>query len=443
MNRSLLLLLAFLASFFACTQDKIYVTSEYDYALESAINQMGGLDKFTLPASDDYQNIPQDPYNALSIEKVELGKMLFFETGLALDPAHSIGEGTYSCATCHVPSAGFRPGRAQGIADGGLGFGENGEGRFLGGVYDENELDVQGIRPLSVLNVAFVTNTLWNGQFGGDGVNVGTEDLWSDDPVTEVNHLGYAALESQNIEGLDLHRMIVNKTITDEYGYTPLFDAAFPEFAEEERYSHLTASFAISAYLRSLLTNEAPFQQWLRGDKDAMNDSEKRGAELFFNEANCAACHRTASLGSTSFYAIGVNDLHSVGGLQTSPEDKKNLGRGGFTKRMEDYYKFRVPQLYNLAEAPFYFHGSSKRSLRDVIDYFDAAIPENSAVPANQIAPNFLPLYLSEKEKQDLEAFLTNALRDPNLDRYVPEQIGSGNCFPNNDPFSQVDLGCQ
>jgi len=76
--------------------------------------------------------------------------MLFFETGI-----------TYSCASCHVPSAGFRPGTVQGIADGGIGFGENGENRAKLAAYRESEMDVQSVRPLSVLNVAYVENTTY------------------------------------------------------------------------------------------------------------------------------------------------------------------------------------------------------------------------------------------------------------------------------------------
>ncbi len=443
MSRHYYILAALLLLIFACSKDKIYVASALDNELENVINRYGGTDEFILPESDDYQNIPQDPFNPLSQGKIELGKMLFYETGLALAPIHDVAEGTYSCATCHIPSAGFRPGRPQGIADGGAGFGDNGEGRFMGGLYDETELDVQGARPLSVLNVAFVENTSWNGQFGGGGVNVGTEALWSQDTTTEINHLGYAGLESQNIEGLKIHRMVVNKEIADTYGYTSYFDACFPEYPEEERYTLETASFAISAYLRSLLTTEAPFQLWLKGDHTALTDSEKRGGILFFDKANCASCHREANLGSNTFYALGVNDLfQNAASFNTDENDPRNFGRGGFTGEAEDMFKFKVPQLYNMADAPFYFHGASKESLREVVEYFNLAIPENDRVPANLIAPNFDPLELSDQEITDLEAFLANALRDPNLERYVPEEVLSGNCFPNNDAFSQVDLGC-
>jgi len=405
----------------------------------------GDLEGYILPDSRDFDRIPQDPKNPLTEVKVELGRMLFFETGLALAPVHDQGKGTYSCGSCHIPEAGFMAGRMQGIADGGLGFGLNGERRTKSGHYREDELDVQGARPLSLINVAYVTNTSWPGKFGSFGANEGTEEVWGDDPTTEVNFLGLSGLEAQNIEGLKIHRMVVNKEVTDSLGYTPYFDAAFPEFPEEERYGFMTASFAISAYLRTLLPNHAPFQKWLKGDSDALTTQEKRGAMLFFGKAGCFRCHNGPALNDAdNFYALGVLDLYQMEGAFGPIEtDSRIFGRGGFTKRSEDMYKFKVPQLYNLKASPFYFHGSSKRSLREVVEYFNEAVPENPNVPAEQIAPQFHPLNLSEREIEDLVAFLENALYDHDMERFMPEQVLSGNCFPNNDLASRFDLGCE
>ena len=64
------------------------------------------------------------------------------------------------------------------------------------------------------------------------------------------------------------------------------------------------------------------------------------------------------------------------------------------------------------------------------------------AVPDSQLSPEFKPLNLTEEEIDDITAFLETGLRDPNLVRYVPESILSGQCFPNNDPLSRMDLGC-
>ena len=370
-------------------------------------------------------------------------KCCFFETGIALSPTKEAGKKTYSCASCHVPSAGFRPGGVQGIADGGIGFGYNGENRTKLAAYRDFEMDVQGVRPLSVLNVAFVENTTWNGRFGSTGVNVGTEDRWDLDPALHVNEEGFAALESQNIEGLEVHRMEITAEVLDDYGYRTHFDAAFAEDTENERYSKKNAAFAISAYLRTLLSNQAPFQEYLKGNKDAMTEQEKRGALVFFSDAKCYHCHKEKNLGANEFYALGVNDLYQTGvAFNTSAEDKRNLGRGEYSGDPLDNHKFKIPQLYNLADAPFYFHGSSKYTLKEVVNYFNDGIPENENVPTEQIARQFKPLDLSPQQVEDLTVFLETGLRDPNLNRYVPEAILSGNCFPNNDLFSKIELGC-
>jgi len=130
----------------ACTKDKIYLDTPLDQLLNSSLvraSKTNTLDHFILPDATDFASIPQDPSNPLNEAKVELGKMLFFETGIALSPTKEAGKKTYSCASCHVPSAGFRPGGVQGIADGGIGFGYNGENRTKLAAYRDFEMDVQ------------------------------------------------------------------------------------------------------------------------------------------------------------------------------------------------------------------------------------------------------------------------------------------------------------
>jgi cytochrome c peroxidase len=180
----------------------------------------------------------------------------------------------------------------------------------------------------------------------------------------------------------------------------------------------------------------------VRGEREAMSDQEKAGAMVFFTKAGCYRCHKGASLSSNEFHALGVRDLWESGAFATGPEDIRNFGRGGFTGLEEDRYKFKVPQLYNMKNSPFYFHGSSRHSLRSVVEYFNEGVPENDRVPTAQISPIFHPLNLTEQEISDLVQFLEHGLYDPNLERFVPEEVLSGNCFPNNDPLSQEQLGC-
>ena len=429
----------------ACTKDRMPTLVELDNQLENSIqgkSPNGTLDFYVLPNENDLHLIPQDPKNPLTPQKVELGKLMYHDTGLGQDPMKEAGRGTYSCASCHVSEAGFRPGNFQGIADGGVNFGIGGEDRVKNTLYSDDELDVQSARPLSMVNVAYVSNTFWNGQFGGGNVNEGTEDVWDLRDDTELNHLGFEGIETQNMDGLIAHRITINKELLDEYGYTFLFDQVFADVPVEERYTITTASLAFSAYIRTILANRAPFQDWLKGDREALGYEEKKGAILFFEKAQCIQCHYNQNLGSSEFHALGVTDMDQIPSYNTSPDDRRNLGRGGFTLQPEDNYRFRVPGIYNLQGANFYFHGASKTSIRDLVEYKNAAQSENSRVPQDLISSKFKPIGLTEEEKNHLIAFLENGLQDRDLKRYVPTSVLSGNCFPNADEASQLDLGC-
>lgn len=429
----------------ACTKDRMPTLVKLDNQLETSIQGKspdGTLDFYVLPNENDLHLIPQDPKNPLTPQKVELGKLMYHDTGLGQDPMKEAGRGTYSCASCHVSEAGFRPGNFQGIADGGVNFGIGGEDRVKNTLYADDELDVQSARPLSMVNVAYVSNTFWNGQFGGGNVNEGTEDVWDLRDDTELNHLGFEGIETQNMDGLIAHRITINKELLDEYGYTFLFDQVFADVPVEERYTVATASLAFSAYIRTILANRAPFQDWLKGDREALGYEEKKGAILFFEKAQCIQCHYNQNLGSPEFHALGVTDMDQIPSYNTSPDDRRNLGRGGFTLQPEDNYKFKVPGIYNLQGANFYFHGASKTSIRDLVEYKNAAQSENSRVPQDLISSKFKPIGLTEEEKYYLIAFLENGLQDPDLKRYVPTSVLSGNCFPNADEASQLDHGC-
>ncbi|MEM6724745.1 MAG: cytochrome c peroxidase [Bacteroidota bacterium] len=207
--RSLWLLLmvsAFTLS--ACKKETNDPTSLTDIELLENINLASngqGTDAFLLPDSDDYASIPQDPNNPITDDKVELGKLLYHETGLAINPRLPNGKFTYSCASCHAAQAGFYAGRRQGLGEGGLGFGAKGESRELDPSYPLAFIDVQPIKSPSALNVAYQEVMLWNGQFGANGLNVGTEAQWTAETPKFENNLGYDGVETQAIAGLAVH----------------------------------------------------------------------------------------------------------------------------------------------------------------------------------------------------------------------------------------------
>ncbi len=449
MNKSfsVFLLIASTGYFLSCDHELDF---NIDRQLEDSLNTSsasGTYQSYIMPEGNDYSLLPnQDVKNPVTQAKVELGRMLFCETGLALENKYPDSKSAYSCSSCHVSSRGFTAGRFQGIADGAIGFGESGELRSKNPVYTADEVDAQGARPLPIMNLTYITNALWAGSFGSFHVNIGTESVWNQDTLLAINFKGLEGLEANNARALAVHRQVINKAVTDSLGYTALFDAAFPEIPINERYTRITGSFAIAAYFRTILTNQAPFQKWLKGEKSAMTEQQKRGALLFFGKVGCADCHNSPSLNSSphQFFSLGVKNLYQSGFevFRTGPNDARNLGRGGFTGRVADNHKFKVPQLYNLRDVGFYFHGSSKRSLREVVEYFNTGVPENPEIPLSQISSFIHPLGMTPQEMDDLTEFLANGLFDPSMDRYIPAFVMSGNCFPDNDILSRIEMGC-
>lgn len=426
----------------ACSNNDDSIDDDVRFAINTAYNSRG-LSYYTMPSSGDLRNIPQDPNNPLTAAKVELGKFLFHEPGFGTIGQFSGMQQTYSCASCHHVEGGFQANLAQGIGEGGIGFGIQGEGRQIDLFVEMSKVDVQPLRTPSAMNVAYQTNLLWNGQFGATAVNEGTEDIWPEEGPIAVNRLGYEGVETQAIAGLDVHRHKVDVESVVNLGYKELFDRAFGDWIESERYSNETAGLAIAAYERTLLSNQAPFQRWLRGNSSALSDAQKEGAILFFTKANCNSCHNGASLASMEFHAIGLNDFTNANSANFDPTDPSRKGRSSFTKNREDDYKFKVPQLYNLKDSPFYGHGASFNSIHDIIEYKNTAIKENDRVRTSQLAEDFVPLNLSAEEIDNLTDFVENALYDPNLARYAPEMLPSGMCFPNNDWMSRQNLGCE
>jgi cytochrome c peroxidase len=175
-----------------------------------------------------------------------------------------------------------------------------------------------------------------------------------------------------------------------------------------------------------------------------MTTKQKEGAVLFFDKGECAGCHNGPSLANMEFHALGMADLVDCPDpvFKTTIDNVENFGRGGFTGNANQNYQFKVPQLYNLKDSPFYGHGSSFNSVLDVLIYKNKAVKENSRVPESALSPLFYPLNLSDQELEAITTFIEDALYDPNLSRYVPDELPTGNCFPNADLLSQQELGC-
>ena len=434
---------------FSC-QDDIYVSVEkqqtdldqkLDLLLKKASNGVG-KSYFTLPESGDLDAIPQDPLNPLTPEKIALGRLLLHDPATGGNPKNQENLHAYSCVSCHSVASGFSSGMVQGIGAGGMGFGVFGEGRIPDSKIPMDSLDVQPLRSPNLLNLAYQDVMLWDGKFGGAGTNRGTEAQWQNIPE---NKEGFEGIEVQAMVGQDVHRLKIDSAFAKAYGYEPLFDAAFPDVPKENRYARKTAALAIAAYERTLMANRAPWQDYLKGEQNALTETEKKGAVVFFDKGRCYECHTGPALKDKSFHAFAMTDfkkseviIQDVMNMETT-----SLGRGGFTKNPEDNYKFKTPTLYNLTDNGIYGHGGSFKTLREVIAYKNEGVPQNKQVPEGQLAPQFGNINLTEPEIDDLTAFIAHGLRDPDLRRYVPQSVNSGMCFPNNDAMSRKDQGCE
>ena len=428
-----------------------------------------GLDAFKLAEKNDLASIPQDPANPITREKVTLGRFLYHETAVGTEGTDPDRTETWSCASCHHVAAGFKAGIPQGIGDGGVGFGTDGSGRVLqqgldGSAPAGDRLlpDLQPVTSPAVLNTAYQDVMLWNGAFGNapGSINITAENLETAGPAAvKANSFGLSGLETQVLAGTHVHRLrFDNDSIlqsNSEYRY--LYERAFPDgdtgFVPNNgtvaTAADLGAAKAIAAYERIILSNLAPFQRWLSGDQGAMSEQQLRGANLFFGKADCVSCHTGPALSSAVgaeadevFFAIGFNDFDtSQPQIHGVVDDATKLGRGGFTGDAADNYKFKIPQLYNLADTNVFGHGSSFSSVREVVNYKNEAVAQNPASVDN-LSDKFTPLGLSDAEVDDLVVFIEEGLYDPWLDRYVPHSLPSDQCFPMADVQSAADLGC-
>ncbi|MGI0498236.1 cytochrome-c peroxidase [Limnospira platensis CENA597] len=404
-----------------------------DMQLRQLINSIApnnsGYQYFILPDSENLSAIPFDPQNELTKEKIDLGQMLFHETALSINPINSKHWQEASCASCHFAEAGFRSNLPQALGTGGIGAGKL---RHPDPDAFPAEIDKQNILAPSVLNSAYQKAMLWNGRAGSTGVN-GKEKLIQS---FDINRFKLDGLETQAISAMNVHKL-GTAAIALIPEYQKLFASAFPDrpYVGSEVEDLKRAGLAIAAYERTLLSNEAPFQKWLKGNKMAMSKNQIRGAITFFS-SSCVHCHTGPNLARDEFYAVGFDD---------HPKDWTglNLGRGTATQRAKDDFKFKVPQLYNLIDSSPYGHGASFTTVRQIVEYFNNAKPQKmEAKYSGNLSIFFKPLNLTNKQVDDLTYFVETGLRDPNLIRYVPSKIPSSLCFPNNDDLSRKQLNC-
>jgi len=302
------------------------------------------LRQFLLPAT-----APQPADNAPTPERVELGKKLFFDPRLS-------ATGQTSCASCHLPERGWSDGMPKSV-------------RLFGEVMERASP--------SLVNSAYNTIYLWDGRSptlehqAVNGVSKsGSINAGANPPADGI----------ANIQGVR--------------GYLKAFDSAYPG----EGITAKSVSRAIAAFERTIVSNDSPFDRWVKGDKEALSAPQVRGFALFLGKANCVACHSGPNFTDNGFHNVGL----ASGAAQGADP-------GRFKQRPVALMKgaFKTPTLRDVALTAPYFHDGSAHTLTEVVEHYDGG---GTASPS--LSPNMKPLGLSAAEKEDLVAFL-RALTTP------------------------------
>src|SRR5207245_10219838 len=187
---------------------------------------------------------------------------------------------------------------------------------------------------------------------------------------------------------------------------------------------------AIASYERTLVSFDSPFDHFIAGDKNAIDDSAKRGWELFNTKALCNKCHAltdtkrdVTNFIDNDFHNIGIGIIrHNVVALARQAEqvldsgdtaaidraaiqtDMSALGRFLITKQEKDIASFKTPNIRNVLVTGPYFHDGSQRSLWDVIDHYN----KGDGLQNPYLDEDIQPLALTESEIDDLVAFMAS-----------------------------------
>ncbi|MEY2520053.1 MAG: cytochrome c peroxidase [Verrucomicrobiota bacterium] len=343
--------------------------------------QPKSLQQLGAPVAMTRAAIPVD--NPQTPEKISLGQKLFFDRRLSVN-------GTVSCSTCHDPALAFTDRKPTSVG-------------VQGRVGQRNAP--------TVLNALYNKTQFWDGR-------VNTLEEQAALPIVNSVEMGHPNLDAA----------VAQIAAVEEYQQA--FRVVFgrpPNGADLVR--------AIASYERTLLSFDSPFDHFIAGDKNAIDESARRGWELFNNQARCNKCHAltdttrdVTNLIDNDFHNIGVLIVqHKVVPLARQAEqlvqtgdtsaidqaaiqtDMSALGRFLVTKKEPDIASFKTPNIRNVLVTGPYFHDGSQETLWDVIDHYN----KGAGLQNPYLDQDIQPLALSESDIDDLVAFMVS-LTSPN-----------------------------
>jgi cytochrome c peroxidase len=190
--------------------------------------------------------------------------------------------------------------------------------------------------------------------------------------------------------------------IKSNEGYKALFAKAYPG----EPISETTLSKAIATYERTVISDNSPFDRWLKGDAKALTTQQVDGFKLFAGKGNCTACHSGANLTDNGFHNVGLSSWNKA---------EPDMGRYGIKPVNAMKGAFKTPTVREAARTGPYFHDGSATTLMQVVDHYNRGGDAKTG-----LSPNIKPLNLTQPEKEALVAFM-EALSSPFLVASIPE----------------------
>ena len=252
---------------------------------------------------------PAPADNPTTAPKVALGKMLYHDPRLS-------SSGTVSCASCHNTMLGGEDNRAGSVGVGG---------------------QVGGRSAPTVWNSAFNTVQFWDGR-------AASLEEQAAGPVTNPIEMGMKSWDD----------VVVRLKAID--GYQVAFEKAFGK----DSISKDTATKAIAAYERTLITPNSAFDKYVKGNKKAMTEQQIRGMNKAV-ELGCTGCHSGPAFnGPGTFQKFPVINN---GALSAQYKLKKDKGLAEVTGKKADEHLWKVPTLRNIALTAPYFHNGSVKTL--------------------------------------------------------------------------------
>ncbi|RDV37449.1 di-heme enzyme [Bradymonadaceae bacterium TMQ3] len=322
--------------------------------------------------------------NPLSAEKVELGRWFFYDRRLSADES-------LSCASCHVPERAFSE-PAQGAVG-------------LGG-------ERHPLNSPTLTNVVFQPRLNWADRQLRELEDQIAGPLFGSSPIVEMG------LVSEELREQALRRL------SQEPQYQELWRQAYGE--QEWSWERVIASLA--SFVRTLVSEDSPWDRYQRGEELALSAQARRGAELFFSHENGITCHHCHGgftftsvarhaenpFDEVAFFNVGLYNLDEEGAYPAQAP-----GLYGQSGDPGDHGKFRAPTLRNLRYTGPYMHDGSIATLREVLEHYQEggrAIEGGALAGDGRRNPNkdgaVNGMRLSEAQLDDLEAFL-EALNDP------------------------------